>query len=152
MAEMIVWIAWTGDYDERCVADVFDNEAAAQRMVSDGLADDYDSVRVLHKSPTPLENWSVGYTYDLDDKILKRKEDTYMRRVAVREKVGASGWQSQYYQEPTPGNPQPAGSGYRFGRTLNISVYHAESLNHALRTARKFAESWPDKRGKMADG
>lgn len=155
MAEQVVWIAWAGEYDERAIVGVFGNEEAAQKMVSDGLADDYDSEQVLHMSPKPVEDWSSDYSYDLDDKILKKKEGReYLSWIAesARQEVKVIGYQSQYYKEPTPGNPQPAGSGTRPGRTLHIAVSYAESRDHALRSARKFAESWADRRGKMADG
>lgn len=143
-----IYIATVGEYSDYRVAGAFDNEEAAMEFVSSGLADDYFGLPLLSAAPKAVRRKTLTYIYDLVTGELGSRGPGFSERVpealAKPMTVMCERQRDRLYREPTPGNPQPMGSGWYWQdkQTLWIQVNSVENADKARKAAYDAVAKW----------
>lgn len=145
----IIWLAYEGYFEESRAVAAFDNESAAQAMVDSGLADDYDSMQLRSKAPWSVDSWYGQFQYGLVSNELRELSPPYRAKYekGTKPSMATTIYRTTTYREPTPGHPQPMGSGKGPGDELIVTVSHAKSKAKAMTAAMDRVRMWKVEEG-----
>lgn len=149
MTTVYICEEWGYGDEDNTIHAVFDNEDAAKRLEATHITDSYTAFEVTSDF-TIRDSIRQRYSYNVADSTfalvgtptVAKMLDTGVStaRVSQHPTMGYTRW----YQEPSPGAPQPMGSGRRSDPTgiVSLTISGARDAAEALAMAKQAIEEW----------